>query len=145
MVCNNCQLEAKKFGKDRKGNQRFRCLSCRKTFQEAREKPLNNMYLPLDKATLCLQLLVEGISIRSTERITGVNRNTILDLLVLVGEKCERLLDETLRNLTVRDVQCDEMWGYVGKKEKTKKSSLKKSEIGENIQQIVLCSAQSGV
>src|SRR5437764_4099934 len=85
MVCHNCQIEAKKFGKDRKGNQRFRCASCRKTFQEPREKPLNNMYLPLDKAELCLRLLVEGNSIRSTERITGVNRNTILDLLILAG------------------------------------------------------------
>jgi transposase-like protein/IS1 family transposase len=122
MVCHNCQIEAKKFGKDRKGNQRFRCVSCRKTFQEPREKPLNNMYLPLDKAELCLRLLVEGNSIRSTERITGVNRNTILDLLVLAGEKCERLLNEKLKGLSVRDVQADEMWGYVGMKEKTKKA-----------------------
>lgn len=121
MTCHNCQIEAKKFGKDRKGNQRFRCISCRKTFQEPREKPLNNMYLPLDKAVLCLRLLVEGNSIRSTERITGVNRNTILDLLVLTGEKCERLMNEKLRGLNVSDVQADEMWGYVGMKEKTKK------------------------
>lgn len=121
MVCHNCQLEAKRFGKDRKGNQRFRCVPCRKTFQEPKEKPLNNMYLPLDKAVLCLQLLVEGNSIHSTERITGVNRNTILDLLVLAGEKCERILNEKLKGLSVRDVQADEIWGYVGMKEKTKK------------------------
>ena len=132
MVCHNCQIEAKRFGKDRKGNQRFRCLSCRKTFQEPREKPLNNMYLPMDKAELCLRLLVEGNSIRSTERITGVNRNTILDLLVLVGEKCERLLNEKLKGLSVRDVQADEMWGYVGMKEKTKKEyGLAESSLGD--------------
>jgi transposase-like protein/IS1 family transposase len=122
MVCHNCQIEAKKFGKDRKGNQRFRCLSCRKTFQEPKEKPLGGMYLPLEKAVLCLQLLVEGNSIRSTERITGVNRNTILDLLIVAGEKCERLLNEKLKRLHVRDIQADEMWGYVGMKEKTKKA-----------------------
>jgi transposase-like protein/IS1 family transposase len=121
MVCHNCQIEAKKFGKDRKGNQRFRCLSCRKTFQEPKEKPLGGMYLPMDKALLCLRLFVEGNSIRSIERITGVEKKTILKLLVLAGEKCERLLDEKLRNLTVRDVQADEMWGFVGMKEKTKK------------------------
>ncbi|HYY43067.1 MAG TPA: hypothetical protein VE775_10070, partial [Pyrinomonadaceae bacterium] len=89
MVCHNCQLKAKKFGKDRKGNQRYRCLSCRKTFQEQQEKPLGGMYLPLDKAVLCLQLLVEGNSLRSVERITGVTLHTLLDLLVLAGEKCE--------------------------------------------------------
>jgi IS1 family transposase len=79
------------------------------------------MYLPLDKATLCLQLLVEGNSLRSVERITGVSLHTLLNLLLLAGEKCERLLDEKLKGLTVRDVQADEMWGYVGMKEKTKK------------------------
>lgn len=121
MVCHNCQIEAKRFGKDRKGNQRYRCNTCQKTFQEAQDKPLNNMYLPLDKAVLCLQLLVEGNSLRSVERITGVSLRTLLDLLVLAGEKCERLLNEKLRGLTVRDVQADEMWGYVGMKEKTKK------------------------
>jgi transposase-like protein/IS1 family transposase len=121
MTCHNCQLKAKKFGKDRKGNQRYRCAGCRKTFQEQQDKPLNNMYLPIEKAVLCLQLLVEGNSIRSTERITGVNRNTILDLLVLAGEKCERLLAEKIKGVPVRDVQCDEMWGYVGMKQKTMK------------------------
>src|SRR5687767_8263898 len=116
MTCHNCQIQAVKIGKDRKGNQRFRCNKCRKSFQEAQDKPLNNMYLPLDKAVLCLRLLVEGNSIRSTERITGVNRNTILDLLVLTGEKCERLLNDKIKGLAVRDVQADEMWGFVGMK-----------------------------
>jgi transposase-like protein/IS1 family transposase len=132
MTCHNCQIQAKKFGKDRKGNQRFRCLSCRKTFQEPKEKPLGGMYLPMDKALLCLHLLVEGNSIRSIERITGVEKKTIISLLVLAGEKCERLLDEKLRGLTVRDVQADEMWGYVGMKEKTKKEyGLAESTLGD--------------
>jgi IS1 family transposase len=80
------------------------------------------MYLPLDKAALCAQLLVEGNSLCSVERITGVTLHTLLDLLVLVGEKCERLLNDKIKGLSVRDVQADEMWGYVGKKEKTKKA-----------------------
>ena len=57
--------------------------------------------------------------------ITGVSRNTILDLLVLAGEKCKRLLNEKIKELPVRDVQADEMWGYVGMKEKTKKRQLR--------------------
>jgi hypothetical protein len=90
------------------------------------------MYLPLDKAEMCLRLLVEGNSIRSTERITGVNRNTILDLLVLVGEKCERLLNDKIRGLSVDDVQADEMWGFVGMKERTKKRQLRsETDLGD--------------
>jgi transposase-like protein len=121
MTCHNCQKSAQRHGKDRKGNQRFRCLTCKRSFSEPKEKPLNNMYLPLDKAVLCLQLLVEGSSLRSVERITGVSLRTLLDLLVLAGEKCEQLLDSKLRKVKVKDIQLDEIWAYVEMKEKTKK------------------------
>ncbi len=120
MTCHNCQIVAVKIGKDRKGNQRFRCNSCRKTFGE-KKRNLDNMYLPLEKALLVLQMLVEGVSIRSTQRITGVEKKTILSLLVLAGEKCKRLLDEKIRKVKVNDLQLDEIWAYVGMKEKTKK------------------------
>jgi transposase-like protein/IS1 family transposase len=121
MNCQPCSGETKRSGKDRKGHQRYQCLTCKKTFIEPYEKPLDDMRLPFDKALLVLQLLVEGSSIRSTERITGVEKKTILSLLLLVGEKCERLLDEKIQNINVKHVQCDEIWGYVGMKEKTKK------------------------
>lgn len=119
MTCHNCQTECKRFGKSRQGNQRFRCRTCSKTFSDSR-RPLGEMRLPLDRALLCLQLVVEGNSVRSTERITGVHRDTILALVVKAGEKCERLLAEKITGLQVRDVQCDELWGYVGMKEKSK-------------------------
>ncbi len=127
MTCHNCQIQAKRFGKDRKGNQRFRCARCGKTFQEAKDKPLGSMYLPLEKALMCLHLLVEGMSIRSTERITGVHRDTILDLLVRVGERCEALMDSKIRKVKVNDLQLDEIWAYVEMKEKTKKRQGKDS------------------
>lgn len=120
MNCTICQSEkTKKFGKDRHGNQRFRCLDCKKTFQQEREKPLGEMTLPIDKAIAVLRCLVEGCSIRSTERLTGVNRGTILSLLETVGEKCIRLFDELVQGIRVSDVQCDEIWGFVGMKQKT--------------------------
>lgn len=124
MTCHNCQSVCKKSGKHRNGLQRFRCNTCKRTFTEDHEKPLDEMRLKMDKALLCLQLLVEGNSVRSTERITGVHRDTILDLLVLAGEKCERLLSERIKGLPVKDVQADEMWGFVGMKEKAKKHSV---------------------
>jgi transposase-like protein len=121
MVCHNCQIEAKKHGKDRHGLQRYRCNPCGRTFLEPRQKPLGNMYLAIEQAVLILQLLAEGNSIRSTERLTAINRNTILSLILLVGAKCERLLDERIQEVPVKDVQCDELWAYVAMKEKTKK------------------------
>jgi len=93
MVCHNCQLQAKRFGKDRKGVQRYRCNGCQKTFLELQERPLGTMRLSMEKALQVLQLLVEGVSVRSTERITGVEKKTILALLERVGERCEMLLE----------------------------------------------------
>ena len=63
-----------------------------------------------------LAALVEGNSIRSIERMTDVNRNTIMSLLYRVGGGCDRMLDRRMRNLECRLIQVDEIWTYVGKK-----------------------------
>jgi transposase-like protein/IS1 family transposase len=122
MTCHNCRIQAHRFGKHRNGLQRFRCKQCRKTFTEEHATPLDEMRLPLDKAEMVLSLLVEGMAIRSVERITGVNRNTIMSLLVLAGERCERLSEKKISKVPVSDVQADEIWGFVGMKEKRKKT-----------------------
>jgi transposase-like protein/IS1 family transposase len=120
MTCPTCNTPAKKFGKDRHGLQRFRCRSCKKTFLEAHKRPLDEMRLPIEKAVAVVQHLVEGCSIRTTERITGVEKRTILSLLALVGERCEKLMDDRIKKLKVKEVACDEIWGYVGMKARTK-------------------------
>ena len=118
MTCHNCSSECKKFGKHRNGLQRFRCRQCRKTFTEERATPLGTMHTPLDRAIRVIELLVEGCSISTVERVTGIHHTTILSLLVLVGEKCERFLESRVRAVPVSEVQCDELWGFVGCKEK---------------------------
>ena len=121
MICYYCQSTCKKSGKHRNGLQRFKCSQCKRSFTEEHKRPLDEMRLPFEKALLCLQMLVEGVSIRSTERITGVEKSTIISLLLLAGERCERLMEKKLRNVKVSDIQADEIWAYVGMKEKTKK------------------------
>lgn len=118
MTCHNCRSQCKKFGRHRNGLQRYRCRQCRKTITEDHATPLGSMYTPLDKASKAIELLVEGCSVSTVERITGLHHTTILSLLVLVGEKCERLLESRINNVPMSDVQCDELWGFVGCKEK---------------------------
>ena len=118
--CPVCSAPAMLWGKDSKGHQRYRCQACRKTFAVRPAGPLGAMRLPMEKATLVLSLLVEGSSIRSTERVTGVHRDTICRLLVQVGGKCEALLERLVRGVEVKDVQADEIWNFVGMKDKTK-------------------------
>jgi hypothetical protein len=74
--------------------------------------------LPLEKQTMVIHALAEGNSIRSIERMTGVNRNTIMSLGLRVGKACEKLMDEKMRGLESTNVQVDEIWGYIGKKQK---------------------------
>ena len=62
--------------------------------------------------------LIEGNSIRATVRMTGVAKNTIVKLLIDMGAACSKYQDETLRGIRSRRVQCDEVWSFVGSKEK---------------------------
>lgn len=120
MNCTDCSAKTKKHGTDRNGNQRFRCSGCSKTFTEPKAKMLNNMYLPEDKAVTILQLLVEGMSVRSIERVTGVHRDTVLRLLETVGKKCIWIQENLVKNVKVKFVQADEIWSFIGMKDKTK-------------------------
>ena len=133
MSCPECDRKCQRFGNHRNGLRRFRCVECRKTFTEPHKRTLGTMYIPQDKALLAVQLLLEGNSIRSTERITGLDRNTIMKVLVLAGEKCDKVMGRLIVNVPVKDVQCDEIWGYVFKKEghKTEEESATDATIGD--------------
>jgi IS1 family transposase len=76
------------------------------------------MYTPSEKVEAVITLLVGGCSIRSIQRITGIDQNTVVKILVLAGDRCERLLESKVRNVSVTDVQRDGLWGFVGCKEK---------------------------
>jgi len=74
-------------------------------------------HLPRDKKLQVLNLLVEGMSVRATARVAGVQKGTILKLLKRVGDGCRRLHDRLVRNLRCRQIQADEIWGYVHTKQ----------------------------
>ncbi len=70
------------------------------------------------KRAQIVSCLVEGCSIRATVRLTGASKNTIAKLLVELGEVCTEYLDKNLVNLPCKRVQCDEIWAFVGAKDK---------------------------
>jgi IS1 family transposase len=74
--------------------------------------------LSTEKRAAVVAALVEGNSIRATVRMTGVAKNTVVKLLVDLGAACARYQDETLRNLPCKRLQCDEIWSFVGAKDK---------------------------
>jgi IS1 family transposase len=74
-------------------------------------------HLPREKQIEVLQHLVEGNTLRSTTRLTGVHRTTIQNLLVSFGQKCKTFMDRELRGLTLDHIEVDEIWTFVGKKQ----------------------------
>ncbi len=82
--------------------------------------------LNTDKQIAIVAALTEGSSIRSIERMTGVHRDTIMRLGVKVGKGCTTLMDSSMRNLSCTRLELDEIWGFVGKKER----NVQKGETG---------------
>ena len=77
--------------------------------------------LQLDKKIAVVGALAEGNSIRAIERMTGIHRDTIMRLGVSVGKGCTALMDRTMRDLPCQRLEMDEIWGFVGKKERNVK------------------------
>lgn len=80
--------------------------------------------LTLKARAQILGLMVEGMSIRAISRVTGASKNTITKLLVDVGKACSVYQDENLRNLTCKRLQLDEIWSFVGMKDKNVPAEL---------------------
>lgn len=100
-TCQECNAPARKAGKRSDRLQRYRCTKCGKTFSDHKEQ--NSVFetkqaVDDGKVLMALQLLVEGNSVRSTERITGIHRDTIMGLLVKAGQRCEAFMAEGIQN-----------------------------------------------
>jgi hypothetical protein len=74
--------------------------------------------LSIDKQVQIISALAEGSGIRQIERMTGVHRDTIMRLGVRIGKGCAALMDGKMRDLPCENLQLDELWGFIGKKQK---------------------------
>jgi hypothetical protein len=84
-----------------------------------------------EKQEAAIAALVEGASIRSVERMTGIHRDTIMCLMVRVGQGCANLMDSYMRGLKCREIQVDEIWCFVGKKQRHLKDTDNLEELGD--------------
>lgn len=78
-----------------------------------------------EKRAQILSVLCEGMGVNAACRITGASKNTALKLLADAGEACAAYQDEKMHNLTCKRVECDEIWSFVGMKQKMFPSSTK--------------------
>lgn len=83
------------------------------------------------KRVQVVRCLVEGNSMRATVRMTGVAKNTVAKLLVDLGAACAAYHDEHVRHLHSKRVQCDEIWSFVGAKQKNVSAEQMEQGMGD--------------
>jgi transposase-like protein/IS1 family transposase len=114
MTCRKCQhSEFKKSGRNRNETQRYKCRNCRTTFSESRPA-VGSHYKPVEEIERILLMMLEGMSVRSIERITGIQKRTILSLMVTASQNAVRVFDALVRNIRPKFVQLDELWAMIG-------------------------------
>jgi IS1 family transposase/transposase-like protein len=135
MLCPLCDQEGVRYGRNRNGSQRWCCRACHHTFSDIpapQPRLFADRQLTVEKAVTAIRLLVEGNSIRSVCRLSGMGKPTLLGLLLRSGEGCKRLMAERVRNIPCTSVQCDELWSFVWCKEKTRlRKQYRYEEIGD--------------
>ena len=98
----------------RSGIQRYQCKICKVTRSDSPPNPLGEMRVPIEKAVQVVSLLCESTGIRACERLTGLNRRTVLSILRMAGLKAARFTNGKVRNIKAEIVQADEIHCIVG-------------------------------
>src|ERR1700674_2646061 len=95
------------------------------------------------KRVAVISALVEGCSVRATSRLTGVAKGTILRLLAGVGSACAPYQDNAIRNVSARRVQIDEIWSFVGAKQKNVTPEMAAQRVARHVWTFVAIEAQT--
>lgn len=84
--------------------------------------------LPIVKRVQILSMLCEGSSLRSISRVADVSLNTVTKLLIDAGKACDAFHDQHMRGVNARRVQCDEIWSFIGVKQKNRPKSKRATD-----------------
>ncbi|MBC8868013.1 MAG: hypothetical protein H8E44_01280 [Planctomycetes bacterium] len=132
MIARACSHEnRKKNGKSANGQQRYKCKDCGARFTD-NTLILNGMRVDPYRCEMIIKCLCEGMSIRATSRLTDTDPHTVIDLLVMIGERCKRFLEQEIREIHVDDIQVDEVWQFVFCKDKTRKKKGYGEDTGDS-------------
>jgi IS1 family transposase len=101
--------------------------------------------LSRDQQIHIIACLTEGMSIRATERMTGVHRDTIMRLGAKVGRGCAELHDRMMVGVRTGRLELDELWAYVGKKQRHLKRTDSRQEKGDQYTFVALASSTRAI
>ena len=115
-----------KYGKDKTKDLLY-CRTCGKRFASTRATAFFGLHLSDEKIEQIIHHAAEGVGVRSTARLLGIDKDTVNRVILRAGEHCELVLSSLLRSLKLKETQLDELWSFVKKRKILANKSLKKN------------------
>jgi transposase-like protein len=114
--CPHCLTEnIWKNGVDRKGIQKYKCKKCKKNFLETHGTVYHGKHFSQDFIDQIVHACCEGLGNRAIARLFKISRNTVRDILEKAGVHIKKVNDEIIQNVPCKELQLDEMWGFIKK------------------------------
>ena len=120
-----------KYGKD-KDKDLLYCRTCGKRFASTRATAFFGLHLSDDKIAQIIHHAAEGVGVRATSRLLGINKDTVNRVILRAGEHGEIVLSNLLRSLKLEEAQLDELWAFVKKRNLLSKKRLAENGSGQH-------------
>jgi len=104
-----------KYGKDKTKDLLY-CKTCGKRFASTRGTAFFGLHISDEKIEQIIHHAAEGVGVRATARLLGLNKDTVNRVILRAGEHCELVLSSLLRSLKLGEAQLDELWAFVKKR-----------------------------
>ena len=104
-----------KYGKDKTKDLLY-CRTCGKRFASTRSTAFFGLHLSEEKIEQIIHHAAEGVGVRATARLLGLNKDTVNRVILRAGEHCQLVLSGLLRSLKLKETQLDELWAFVKKR-----------------------------
>ena len=104
-----------KYGKD-KSRDLLYCRTCGKRFASTRASAMFGLHLPAEMIRQIIHHAAEGVGVRATARLLGLDKDTVNRVILRAGEHCARVLSSLLTSLELQETQLDELWTFVKKR-----------------------------
>lgn len=104
-----------KYGKD-KSRKLLYCRTCGERFASTQASALFGLHLPAETIQQIIHHAAEGVGVRATARLLGLDKDTVNRVILRAGEHCARVLSDLLTSLKLTETQLDELWTFVKKR-----------------------------
>ena len=123
-----------KYGKNKTKDLLY-CVTCGKRFAATRDTAFFGLHLSDESIGQIIHHAAEGVGVRATARLLGLDKDTVNRVILRAGEHCQSVLSSLLRSLKLKETQLDELWAFVKKREiltnKSSKKNLERSGSGQ--------------